>query len=111
MSAQDSDFDLLNWQVQGLPTGKVAEPMSVAGSTRLALRWTPGNFAAQDSNLRSLLSQRDQHRAQQRRQRQRQPSLHRTRAAGRQPADPDRVGRLARCVRTLSRVGRRPGAS
>ena len=40
LSAQDSDFDLLNWQVQGLPAGMVAEPMSVGGSTRLALRWT-----------------------------------------------------------------------
>ena len=104
MSAQDSDFDLLNWQVQGLPAGMVAEPMSVAGSTRLALRWTPGNFAAQDSNLRSLLSQRDQHRAQQRLQRQRQPSLHRTRAAGRQPADPDRVGRLIVSVGQRARL-------
>ena len=60
VSAQDGDFDLLNWQVQGLPTGMVAEPVSVAGSTRLALPSTPGNFAAQDSNLRSFLSQPDQ---------------------------------------------------
>ena len=51
LSAQDSDFDLLNWQVQGLPTGMVAEPMSVAGSTRLALRWTACPLAPANGSI------------------------------------------------------------
>ncbi|HEV6968357.1 Ig-like domain-containing protein [Roseateles sp.] len=52
LSGLDNDLDLLNWTVEGLPTGMQLTPSAGSGGqTRLQLRWTPGLFAAQGDNL------------------------------------------------------------
>ena len=52
LAARDGDFDFIDWSITGLPSGMVAEPTNGnGGQSSLTLRWTPGLFAAQSSNI------------------------------------------------------------
>lgn len=52
LSAQDADQDVLNWTASNLPSGMSLEvPGDNPTASRAVLRWTPGYFAAQSSNV------------------------------------------------------------
>ncbi|MBC7734291.1 MAG: putative Ig domain-containing protein, partial [Bacteriovorax sp.] len=51
LSALDSDLDLLDWKVEGLPPGMSLQASNgTGGQSRALLRWTAGLFAAQSGN-------------------------------------------------------------
>ena len=55
LSALDSDLDLLDWTVEGLPSGMTLQASNGSGGQgRALLRWTTGLFAAQSDNQNGI---------------------------------------------------------